>query len=152
MRRKLRKSKHLLHCSAHCSLQGRQFAHSPSLLSQFGCCHALTWGALTSRALLSTLPCNSCVMCSQQSPAHCSPPFTVTHLHTQADTDRYSQSRDWVTHQPYTHRNLKKCSTASGRAEKRILLLKDFSVAQKKISKSAIGYLKWLLEWSICLM
>lgn len=38
---------------AHCSLQGRQFTHSPSLLFQFGCCHSVTWGALTTRALLS---------------------------------------------------------------------------------------------------
>lgn len=150
-RRKLRKSKYLLRCS--CTAPGKAVhtqpftpftfwllpcSHLRSINYQstaFQPCPVTTVWCEASNPLLTTIDSNT----------------IYTHIHRGRYTQIFTKHRLSNTLTLHTQK-LKKCSATPGRAEKRILFLKDFSVAQKKTSISATGYSKWLLEWNTCLL
>lgn len=122
MRRKLRKSKHLLHCSCTLFPPGKAVYMPPFTLVAVWLLPRCHLRSINSQST-AVQPCPvTTVWCaaSNQSPPPFSPPFIAVHLYTHTQTFTDSRSTDWVTHRPYTHRNLKKSSAASGRAKNHV--------------------------------
>lgn len=153
MRRKLRKSKHLLHCSCTLFPPGKAVYMPPFTLVAVWLLPRCHLRSINSQST-AVQPCPvTTVWCaaSNQSPPPFSPPFIAVHLYTH--THRHSQIHEAQTewHTGLTHTETWK-KAVQHLVEQRITFLKDFRVAQKKTPISATGYLKWLLEWNVCLI